>query len=1452
QVRIEDLSKKPMIYAERIYINFDYKRLLKGGNITLDQVNLTKASVNLVVDEKTKQLNINEWVDALDRLSPPPKEKKKKKKSTKFVIRKAQIKDSYFSYYDNTKARDESVDFDPVHFDLDNLNGSLERFTVAGDTIQLEAENLKAIERKAGLFLKNLTTFFRMTKTSMEFNKLNLALNDSKVTENLVFRFKSMKDMSDFVNKVAIVGSFKDTEIHTEDLAKFAPALKKFKDVWKISGTFVGLVNDFVMRNFDLRFGKDSHIKGYASLKGLPDVEKTVMKFDLKNSVLHGEELKNYIDNQQVVNILDQAGLMNFDVDFEGTTQEFKTTGEFKTGLGNFTIDLAMVLPTQSYKATLKAEELNLGAILSTPMLGKTTLTADIEGKGFSEETADFVIDTKIEHFFANGYDYKDLEIDGRFARGHFDGEFVARDPNLNLIVKGELDLNPDKTKPDLPPGRFNFQSDITRISLKDLNLSAKETLIKGKIRSDTRGLTLDDIIGEADLEEAIVLYEGKSLEIKKAKLFAIQTDNNRLLTFDSDFFSARFSGKYLFSQWLADLQALAKELAFKFEGNTSKEDAYYESKDIGTDYKLNYAINIKNANPIIDLFAPNVYLKHNISLYGDFSGGDTTRFNLQTGRQGIDSIWVGSNKFYDIDLKLVGEKSSKTDQLKIDAKINSSRQDIGALKTEGFMLDVDWDDDILNFRTIAQQADTSGNFIKLEGGVKLSEGRIDILFKPSTIKLLQNRWAFARNNQITLTNGEIIFNNFGVYNTHFRDSRLFFHGAISEDPEKALLIKLEDIEILPFATIIKQRIGGVANATIEVKNLYQDILMKGDLRIDEFYYKNAFLGYIEANTHWDGFQKPLFLTLDATLRSDDPYFSLKGNYNPVNDGLDFRALFDQFELQLAEPFVEDLLAQMTGTAKGRIDIKGTGSSPVVKGELEVMNGGFLFKMMNTYYTFSDKLFLEPNRFYMKNFTLFDNQNNKMTLNGGFTHDGFKNILLDLKGSFKNFLVMQKDIPKENEAFYGTATASGTLSVTGLLNSLVVNIDAKNEKGTKVFFPLDGYSEVSQKDYITFVKPKADKTIKAKRKVELNNLKLNMNVDVNEEAEFEIIFDLRAGDIIKASGNGKVRMELDTDGDLNMFGSYTISKGKYNFTLLNLVNKGFDIEKGSRLDFVGDLFETRLKVAASYTQVTALTPLINARNITNDPMFSMRFPIKVLLKMEGLMLEPEVKFGLDLSQVRNISNPIMQAAVIQLDNNINTNEQELNRQVFSLIVLKRLAPPDGFAIGGQAATSSLSELLSNQLNNWLSQVDSNLELNLDLDASRVSVSYKMLDGRLRITREGNLSSTQNRNATATAIGDWTIEYMLTQDGKLRAKAYNRSNQGALGMINLNNAANNITGFSIMYTKSFNSFKELFTSQKKMNQENERREREETERKEKELKNKEGKKEETPPTEPLDQ
>jgi hypothetical protein len=91
-----------------------------------------------------------------------------------------------------------------------------------------------------------------------------------------------------------------------------------------------------------------------------------------------------------------------------------------------------------------------------------------------------------------------------------------------------------------------------------------------------------------------------------------------------------------------------------------------------------------------------------------------------------------------------------------------------------------------------------------------------------------------------------------------------------------------------------------------------------------------------------------------------------------------------------------------------------------------------------------------------------------------------------------------------------------------------------------------------------------------------------------------------------------------------------------------------------------------------------------------------------------------------------------------------------------------------------------------------------------------------------VTRDGTVgnqtapSTGENaKNDIAMALGDWTVDYLLTPDGKFKVKMYSRTNVNPI-VNNLSSQGAITTGVSLMHTQNFNEVKDLFKASRQKN------------------------------------
>ncbi|WP_332369284.1 translocation/assembly module TamB domain-containing protein [Spirosoma telluris] len=526
----------------------------------------------------------------------------------------------------------------------------------------------------------------------------------------------------------------------------------------------------------------------------------------------------------------------------------------------------------------------------------------------------------------------------------------------------------------------------------------------------------------------------------------------------------------------------------------------------------------------------------------------------------------------------------------------------------------------------------------------------------------------------------------------------------------------------------------------------------------------------------------------------------------------------------MLEPFTTGLFSNLGGIAKGVIDVSGKPAAPILKGEVAIQGGRGRFDYLKADFTFDDKIYFGENEIITRQLTLHDPQGNTALLRGGVYHDGFRYFTLGFDVDFKNFKIMNT-VAKDNDAFYGQAVVTGKAELYGPTNNLTIRANVASNKGTRIYIPLDGATTVAADDQIRFVnlstgKPTAQTAThnSSEGEIDLSRIQMDFNFDITPDAYCEIQLDRQTGDIIKAYGQGRVAMKVDTKGDFTMTGNYEIQKGDYTFTFQNIINKRFEIRPNSRITWTGDPYGALLDVTAAYTQYTSLAPLLNTQKTTATADQTRRYPVDLVIKLTGELGSPAISYDLDIKEYPSSSD--FRQAVTAFESRLQSNDQELTRQVSSVLLFNQLLS-EGTSLfdQGQVNTgvaNSVSELLSNQISRLASNLNENLDVGVSfggftsgtqnenlLNNLQLRFSYRLLNDRLRISRDGGFTYGQSQYNAASLLGEWTLEYFITPDGHLRAKVYNRNQQSILSQYNLNSTITTGGGVSLLYTRSFN-------------------------------------------------
>lgn len=1413
EILVRDLKNDTLLYSHEMLINYKIWDLINGDYLNVEEIKANQLRLKLTKHDSTSQLNLSEFLNAL-------KKDTVQKASKPIYLDQVVLSSLKLTLRDKTKAKDTSkldfsnLDFNIPEFTLAEL--SLRSDTIAGDILQM-----RGVERNSRFTIEDFNTSFRVCNQSLSVDHLNFVTPTSHISDSLEFYYNGLDDLRYFVDSVSFILSFKDTRISKEDI-KIVSGIDAIKSDISIDGFIWGTVGDFNIEQTRFGFGQ-SYFVGGVSCFGLPDISQTFVLADLTDSHVLPGDLEPYIG--VYANNLKQMGKIDFTGSFAGFAKDFVARGDFVTDQGSVHTDINLKIPNDasqmSYVGNLEFRNVNAGAFFRNELVQRVNLKATINGQGINPKNANFDLKAQVTQSGLKGYVYDTVSVDGKFAQNYFEGNFSVQDPNCRLDGVARIDFRQEAENVEL-------DMDVKSFHANNLKLTSRHISGKGKIQLEVHDLNIDDFTAELMIDSGLIALNEKQIDLDSIRFSAIlEEDSSRVIKLAFPGFESSLKGVFKVSDAIKDIPIMALGYAAKLK---LLEDTI-TTENSGKSYKLALKAEIDDISRYIDSLRLPVALGGKTLIEASFRQSKNANIGLYVK---TDTLFIGKSEFHKPILEINGSKEIESSGVLTNFIFESKEQVYAGIpNTKDLLLEGVWFDDNIDVTTQISQDETVSE-IRLESNIKLHQDSIILKMLPSDIKLFDDRWKFNPTNKVVITSQKASISNLEIYDS---SESIALEGVYADSIPTSIMISTEDLNMNKAGLFTDVEIGGFLNGNFRVfrQNSLEGFRFDGGFLLKNLAYDAFEVGDVSGSSEWNPNDQSVYAKVEVE-RKDINAVQVEGYYYPLNqnDQLDFDITFDEADLKMGQPFLESNFSDIGGFANGTLKLAGSIASPKVNGTCRISNGSVTVNYLNTHYTFDGRVDFDPRNIKLSNFNLTDRKGSNAIASGSISHTSFRNFVTDITLRADNFEFLNTT-SLDNSLYYGSAYGTGTIDVDGPLNDLHINAKIRTESNTRFFVPISEATSVGQEEYILFRDFTDTTQVAIEDNFNISGLTLNFDIEVTPDAYCELIFDIKTGDIIRGRGRGNLKLRLDTDGDFNMFGPLEITEGAYNFTVPNLLNKEFDVVPGSRITWYGDPYNATLDLDATYLQRASFEELDNAVN-KNEAVN--KVPILVVLRISGGMLSPQIDFDLEL-QNESDANQTNLSAIEQ----IVRDDQELKRQVISLLFLKRFSPRQSFTLsGGGSVGNSVSEFLSSQVSYLVSQIDENLEVEVDLadlnndafNTFQLRFAYTFLNGRLKVTRGGDFGNQEdnNDNVLNDIVGDWSVEYSLTRDGRLRAKVFRISDQRILTN---ENQQNQETGISLRFVHSFNDITELLTMKRDEALRRKEEEEEETEPKEQEIK-----------------
>ena len=1386
-VTVYDLKNDTLLYAAKVTAAYHLSNISKS-NIDIPYIHLRNASFRLRRYADDDDLNLIKLIENFPTSSDTSSQQKV------LSFEKIFLDNVHFSYIDDRYPGYSPV-FDATHIDIKNLYGRISDIHFNQDTIMMDIHQL-ALKERSGFEVKKLNGKFALSNTGIGINRFSMETLLSNIKGTLSMKFDSWDDFSDFENNVKMHGEFENSFLSSNDISKFTTHLLHLEQRVEFSGLIKGTVNNLRGNFLDIKFGQSTHFKGSVSINDIMEIDNSFIDLNVSQLTTRANDLRkiqiapyDQCTYLTVPEVIDNLGLIQFKGKFTGFIHDFVAYGNLTSALGLLSSDLNLKIDDQrkvSYSGKLVAQDFNMGKFLnSSTYLHRTSFNLNVEGKGVTLSTADLSLDGKVEFIELMNYPYSNIELDGIIKQKKFNGDISIYDPHFGMMFNGLIDFNSK-----IP--MYDFTANIeylrpVKTKLIDRHESAE---LNGRLHLIATGNSFNNFEGLLSIDSLNYAEDDKNLFINKILIEANESSitQNNFLSIRSDFLNARISGR-------------SNAISFYNEFSDRLSTYYipqFDKKKLKNDY-AKAEVYLHEADKISEIFLPELKFAKDLQLQIELNKKDIP-LNIQLVG---DSIQFGAfyvNAF---------EYSLKSDSIRLQQAFYSSIMNVlDSLHFRDLRMESSTDNFNSTFNFSVDGLDSTQNQLRLLSRIDHKSNATQLMVDKIDLLLDQTRYNNRTSGLIALMKDSISLQDINIYSGI---QSITVNGILSDRLDETLSIRFDSVQTTFFNKILAVyglNTNGVVQGNIELQSLLKDFKFNADLDIYNFILNDEKIGNTHIHSRYSDESKVVFAEVKAELNKIKT-LDIKGEVDLNNEKpeLDFDLHVSKIPMATFNKYIVGFASELSGLCGGDLLVKGPLDKLILTGTLRLQKVRFRIDYLNTYYSFSDEVTFNERNIDLEEIDVYDMYGNKGKASGKIYHTHLDNFIFNINIDANNLNVLNTS-KSQNDFFYGTAFASGNAYIYGALDFLRMRIGVRSEKNSEVNFSFSGSSEVTRNSYIRFVNNNYTDTLKQNlvANVETEGIDLAMDIEANENLKVRIVFDEAIGDIMEGRGTGDMRMEIDTKGDVKMFGSYFIDNGNYLFTLQNVINKKFDLDKGGSISWEGNPYEAKIDMTARYSVRAGLYDLLQ----DTATALKRRVPVEVALKLSDDLMTPDIKFGIRVPDL----DPYTESLVTKYI----TTDEEINRQVFSLLFARKFSTPPELASSStvssqsNAAVENATEFLSNQLSNWVSNISDNIDVGfyyrsgdkISSEELEIALSTQLFNERVIV--DGSFGVHNGLTSSANQlIGDFNILYKISEDGKFRLKAFNRYNENSLYKYY---SSPYTQGVGVTYTDEFNTIREL--------------------------------------------
>lgn len=700
------------------------------------------------------------------------------------------------------------------------------------------------------------------------------------------------------------------------------------------------------------------------------------------------------------------------------------------------------------------------------------------------------------------------------------------------------------------------------------------------------------------------------------------------------------------------------------------------------------------------------------------------------------------------------------------------------------------------------------------------------ILYNKEKLQLHHTR--IVRNEQ-----GNIELQHFSVTGAN---QEISASGVFGQDNDRSLSVQLKNFDLAPILLTLPRgyiHFGGHVTGELALTGGPEMHLRADSLQICDFSYIGELLGdaVMHVDYNLDDSQVELLCDVvsgqkyNSHIRCDLALGRQKS--------MDLLVQPDHLPLGFIKYWVGGILQDFTGTVTGDVRLYGDMDHLQLAGT-PVVDGLFTHDIIGSHFHFNDTVKLSPGLILLDNITMDDCHGHSLQarakVNHEFLHDFVYDVNINMPKASQGFLALDRQ-PADGRMYWGQLYAQGTAHLYGGNGKHRMNLRVGTTD--KSWFYLSPSAQDVNPDqaaygFLTF-RDKTMRDMESAQHSEMplgdeNNaptdLEVNILLEATDQCEVTVQMDPMSEDLLKGRGHGNLSIVYNPSRDIRLSGEYQIAQGTYTMNIKpDLMRKEFQLRNTSNVKFSGVPSEADLNLDAYYNipsvNLTDLGPGITSLGSSNRR----SAPVDCNMAVTGHLSSPQVRFGLDL---RNVSDDINTKV-----HNIIGTEEMINQEVLYLLLFSKFYTPQNVVLEethtGSEVTAFASASITSQINELLGHVSDSFRMGTNVRTDRgdftdmemdLTLSTRLLGDRLLLNGNVGYRDPASRLSTLGSnnafIGDFDVEWLMTESGKLRLKAFSHYNERDYS---INNALST-QGASLIIRHDFFGWRDMWPWSKK--------------------------------------